>query len=67
MTDDKIKTNKGETHMPGFVMPREKYDPIYRKLKEMKKEKALEWAKQHGCYAEVKKCLLEQLELLIVH
>ena len=41
--------------MNSIVMPREKYDPLYRKLKEMEKKKALEWAKKHGCYEDVKK------------
>ena len=33
--------------MNNIVMPREKYDPLYRKLKEMEKKKALEWAKMN--------------------
>lgn len=41
--------------MPGIIMPQEKWDPIYRKMKELKKKKALKWAKEHGCYEEVKK------------
>ena len=40
--------------MNSIVMPREKYDPLYRKLKEMEKKKALELAKKHGYYEEVK-------------
>lgn len=28
---------------------------FYKKLNEMEKKKALEWAKKHGCYEEVKK------------
>ena len=46
---------EGETVMPGIIMPREKWDPLYRRAKELRKKKALEWAKQHGCYEEVKK------------
>ena len=41
--------------MSNIIMPREKWDPLYRKEKELRKKKALEWAKQHGCYEEVKK------------
>ena len=35
-------------------MPREKYDPIYRKMRDSEKKKRLEWAKKNGCYDEVK-------------
>lgn len=41
--------------MNNIIMPREKWDPMYRKEKELRKKKALEWAKQHGCYEEVKR------------
>ena len=55
--------------MSGIIMPRKEYDPIYRKFKEMKKEKALEWAKHHGCYEEVKKYyeMKEQMEKVIIY
>ena len=38
-----------------IIMPREKWDPLYRKEKELRKKKTLECAKQHGCYEETKK------------
>lgn len=41
--------------MQSIVMPREKRDPLYRKMKEARKKKNLELAKKHGCYEEVKK------------
>ena len=41
--------------MTNIIMPREDYDPFYKKIKEIKKKKALKWAKKHGCYEEVKK------------
>ena len=41
--------------MPNIIMPREKWDPLYRKEKELRKKKVLEWAKRHGCYEEVKR------------
>lgn len=41
--------------MSGIIMPPEKRDPLYRKTKELRKKKALQWAKQHGCYEEAKK------------
>ena len=41
--------------MNSIIMPREKWDPVYRKMKELKKKRVLEWAKEHGCYEEVKK------------
>ena len=41
--------------MKSIITPREKRNPLYRKEKELRKEKALKWAKQHGCYEEVKK------------
>ena len=41
--------------MPNIIMPREKWDPLYRKEKELRKKKALEWAKRHGCYEEIKR------------
>ena len=41
--------------MSNIIMPRKKIDSFYRKLKELKKKKALEWTKRHGCYEEVKK------------
>lgn len=41
--------------MNHIIMPREKWDPLYRKEKELRKKKTLEWAKRHGCYEEVKK------------
>ena len=34
---------------------KEKMGLLYRKEKELRKKKALEWAKQHGCYEEVKR------------
>ncbi len=55
--------------MPNIIMPQEKYNPICRKMKEMRKVKALQWAKRHGCYEEVKKYyeVTEWLEIQIVH
>ena len=55
--------------MKEIIMPREKYDPLYRKMKELEKKKALEWAKKHGCYEEVKKMyeIKERLEKQIVY
>ena len=41
--------------MNNIIMPREKWDPLYRKAKELRKKKALKWAKQHGCYEEVQR------------
>ena len=41
--------------MIGIIMPPEKHDPFYKKLREIQKRKALKWAKKHGCYEEVKK------------
>ncbi len=41
--------------MTNNFLPREDYDPFYKKIKEIKKKKALKWAKKHGCYEEVKK------------
>ena len=41
--------------MNNIIMPQEKRDPLYRKAKELRKKKALQWAKQYGCYEEVKK------------
>ena len=52
--------------MPGIIMPQEKLDPVYRKMKELRKKKALEWAKEHGCYEEVKK-MYEMEEWLQKH
>lgn len=52
--------------MNSIIMPRGKWDPVYRKLKELKKKKALEWAKEHGCYEEVKK-MYEMQEWLQRH
>ena len=55
--------------MASIIMPREEYDSFYKKLKEMKKKKALEWAKKHGCYEEAKKMfeIKEWLEKQIVY
>ncbi len=55
--------------MTNIFLPREDYDPIYKKIKEMKKKKALKWAKKHGCYEEVKKMyeIKEWLEKQIVY
>ena len=52
-----------------IIMPREKYDSLYRKMKELEKKKALEWAKKHGCYEEVKKYyeIKEEMEKHIVY
>ena len=41
--------------MTGIIMPPEKYNLFYKKLREIQKRKALKWAKKHGCYKEVKK------------
>ena len=41
--------------MNSIIMPREKWDPLYRLAKGLRKKKALEWAEQHGCYEETKK------------
>ena len=49
--------------MSNIIMPREKWDPLYRK------EKALEWEKKHGCYEEVKKYyeMKEWMEKYVVY
>ena len=50
-------------------MPPEKYNPFYKKMKEIQKRKALKWAKKHGCYGEVKKIyeIKEWMEKQIVY
>lgn len=55
--------------MTNIFLPREEYTTYYKKIKEMKKKKALEWAKKHGCYEEVKKMyeIKECLEKQIVY
>lgn len=55
--------------MSNIFLPREDYDPFYKRIKEMKKKKALKWAKKHGCYEEVKKMyeIKERLEKQIVY
>ena len=55
--------------MPNIIMPRENWDPLYRKEKELRKKKALEWAKKHGCYEEVKKYyeMKEWMEKYVVY
>ena len=60
---------KGECAMPNVIMPREKWDPLYRKEKELRKKKALQWAKRHGCYEEVKRYyeMKEWLEKHVVY
>lgn len=40
--------------MTGIIMPPEKFNTFYKKLRETQKRKALKWAKKHGCYKEVK-------------
>ena len=46
-----------------------KWDPLYRKEKELRKKKALEWAKKHGYYEEVKKYyeMKEWMEKYVVY
>ena len=56
-------------NMSNIIMPRKKWDPLYRKEKELRKKKALEWAKKHGCYEEVKKYyeMKEWMEKYVVY
>lgn len=55
--------------MPGIIMPPYKYNPLWKKLYECRKKKALKWAKKHGCYDKVKKMyeIKEWLEKQIVY
>ncbi len=55
--------------MNSIIMPREKWDPLYRKTKELRMKKALQRAKQNGCYEEVKKYyeMKEWLEKQVVY
>ena len=50
-------------------MPPEKYNPVYKKMKEIQKRKALKWVKKHGCYEEMKKYyeIKEALEKHIIY
>lgn len=41
--------------MIGCRMPEWKYNPFYKRMYEIRKRKHLRWAKEHGCYEEVKK------------
>jgi len=55
--------------MNSIIMPQEKWDPLYRKTKELRKKKALQRARQHGCYEEVKRYyeMKEWLEKQVVY
>ena len=49
------RVNEGGCIVNNIIMPREKWDPLYRKAKKLRKKKMLEWAKQHSCYEGIRK------------
>ena len=56
-------------NVTGIIMPPEKHNPFYKKIRDIQRRKALKWAKKHGCYKEVKKMyeVKEWLEKQIVY